>query len=390
MKELCHSAWISLARNRLRALMTVCGIAVGTAMVVFISGIGAVGEKAVYSELESMGINGISVSASDGLTAPCLTSIRELSMVSQAMPLVLDFVAVEIGDETLSAVSCGVDAGADQAISLQLLYGRLLSQADLANEAEVCVIDAALAREAFGRDNVVGQTLTMLYSNVSVDMTVVGVTATGSSLLQNVTSLIPYMVYVPYTTMQSTAGIETFDQIAVRIASDSDTAQAQQAIQTSLMHLGEDIGTLKTEDLSNQRARLERLVTVLSLGLTAIGGVSLLVSGCGIMTVMLSSVYERTREIGIKKAIGATRGRILAEFMASALLLSAIGAIVGTAIGVASMTLGGRALGFSVEWPFWRLGGIFALTLILGVLFGAYPAYKAAGLKPVDALRQEN
>lgn len=390
MKELCHSAWISLARNRLRALMTVCGIAVGTAMVVFISGIGAVGEKAVYSELESMGINGISVSASDGLTAPCLTSIRELSMVSQAMPLVLDFVAVEIGDETLSAVSCGVDAGADQAISLQLLYGRLLSQADLANEAEVCVIDAALAREAFGRDNVVGQTLTMLYSNVSVDMTVVGVTATGSSLLQNVTSLIPYMVYVPYTTMQSTAGIETFDQIAVRIASDSDTAQAQQAIQTSLMHLGEDIGTLKTEDLSNQRARLERLVTVLSLGLTAIGGVSLLVSGCGIMTVMLSSVYERTREIGIKKAIGATRGRILAEFIASALLLSAIGAIVGTAIGVASMTLGGRALGFSVEWPFWRLGGIFALTLILGVLFGAYPAYKAAGLKPVDALRQEN
>ena len=390
MKELCHSAWISLARNRLRALMTVCGIAVGTAMVVFISGIGAVGEKAVYSELESMGINGISVSASDGLTAPCLTSIRELSMVSQAMPLVLDFVAVEIGDETLSAVSCGVDAGADQAISLQLLYGRLLSQADLANEAEVCVIDAALAREAFGRDNVVGQTLTMLYSNVSVDMTVVGVTATGSSLLQNVTSLIPYMVYVPYTTMQSTAGIETFDQIAVRIASDSDTAQAQQAIQTSLMHLGEDIGTLKTEDLSNQRARLERLVTVLSLGLTAIGGVSLLVSGCGIMTVMLSSVYERTREIGIKKAIGATRGRILAEFIASALLLSAIGAIVGTAIGVALMTLGGRALGFSVEWPFWRLGGIFALTLILGVLFGAYPAYKAAGLKPVDALRQEN
>lgn len=390
MKELWHSAWISLTRNRLRALMTVCGIAVGTAMVVLISGIGSVGEKAVYRELESMGINGISVSASDGLTVPCLTSIRELSVVSQAMPLVLEFAAAEIGDETLSAVSCGIDAGADQVISLQLLHGRLLSQTDLANEAEVCVIDAALAQEAFGRDNVVGQNLTLLYDNVSLDMTVVGVTATGSSLLQNVTSLIPYMVYVPYTTMQSTAGIDTFDQIAVRINTDSDTAQAQLAIQTSLMHLGEDIGTLKTEDLSNQRARLERLVTVLTLGLTAIGGVSLLVSGCGIMTVMLSSVYERTREIGIKKAIGATRGRILTEFMASALLLSVIGAIVGTALGVAAMTLGGRMLGFSVEWPLGRLAGIFALTLALGVLFGAYPAYKAAGLKPVDALRQEN
>lgn len=390
MKELWHSAWISLARNRLRALMTVCGIAVGTAMVVLISGIGAVGEKVVYRELESMGINGISVSASDGLTAPCLTSIRELSMVSQAMPLVLDFVAVEIGDKTLSAVSCGIDAGADQVISLQLLHGRLLSKTDLINETEVCVIDAALAQEAFGRDDVVGQTLTMLFSDISVDMTVVGVTATGSSLLQNITSLIPYMVYVPYTTMQSTAGIETFDQIAVRIASGNDTEQAQQAIHTSLTHYGDEIGTLKTEDLSNQRARLERLVAVLSIGLTAIGGVSLLVSGCGIMTVMLSSVYERTREIGIKKAIGATRRRILMEFIASALLLSAFGAIVGTCLGVAAMTFGGRVLGFSVEWPYLRLVGVFALTLALGVLFGAYPAYKAAGLKPVDALRQEN
>lgn len=390
MKELWHSAWISLARNRLRALMTVCGIAVGTAMVVLISGIGAVGEKAIYQELESMGINGISVSASDGLTVPCLTSIRELSMVSQAMPLTLDFVSAELGDKNFSAVSCGIDAGADQVISLQLLHGRLLTQGDLAGETEVCVIDAALAQDAFGRDNAVGQTLTMAYSDISVDMTVVGVTATGSSLLQNVTSLIPYMVYVPYTTMQSTAGIETFDQIAVRVSADYSTEQAQRAIQTSLSHLGEEIGTLKTEDLSNQRARLERLVTVLSLGLTAIGGVSLLVSGCGIMTVMLSSVYERTREIGIKKAIGATRGRILVEFMAGALLLSAIGAGVGMLLGMGAMTVGGSLAGFSVEWSTTRLLGIFSLTLALGVLFGAYPAYKAAGLRPVDALRQEN
>ncbi len=390
MKELCRSAWISLTRSRLRTLMTVCGIAVGTAMVVLISGIGAVGEKAVYKELESMGINGISVSASEGLTVPCLTSIRELSMVSQAMPLTLEFVGAELGGKKLSTVACGIDAGADQVISLQLLHGRLLTQGDLAGEAEVCVIDAALSQEAFGRDNAVGQTLTVLFDDMSVDMTVVGVTATGSSLLQNVTSLIPYMVYVPYTTMQSTAGSDTFDQIAVRVTADCSTEQAQRAIQKSLAHLGEDIGTLKTEDLSNQRARLERLVTVLSLGLTAIGGVSLLVSGCGIMTVMLSSVHERTREIGIKKAIGATRRRILAEFIAGALLISAIGAAVGMLLGMVVMAVGGRLTGFSVEWPPTTLVGIFLLTLLLGVLFGAYPAYKAAGLKPVEALRQEN
>ena len=390
MKDLWRSAWISLARNRLRTAMTVCGIAVGTAMVVLVSCIGAVGEKAVYHELESMGINGISVSATDGLTRACLQSIRDLPMVSQAMPLVLSFSSVEFGGKEYSTVGCGIDAGADQVISLQLLHGRLLSGGDLVGETEVCVIDATLAQEAFGRDNVVGETLTLLRGERSVDLLVVGVTATGSSLLQNMTSIIPYMVYMPYTTLQSIADVEVFDQIAVRVSADSDTQQAQQAIQRSLSRLDEDIGTLKTEDLSNQRVRLERLVTILSLGLTAIGGVSLLVSGCGIMTVMLSSVHERMREIGIKKAIGAVKGRILAEFLVGALLISAIGAVVGVALGLSVMGIAARLVGFSFERLLGRMLGIFLLTLLLGAVFGTYPAYKAAGLKPVDALRQEN
>ncbi len=390
MKELWRGAWISLARKRLRTLMTICGIAVGTAMVVLISGIGSMGERAVYNELENMGMNGLSVSASEGLTTPCLSSIRQLPMVAQAMPLLLDFSSAELNGKTFSAVSCGIDAGADQVISLKLLHGRLLTQSDLAGESEVCVVDTALAREAFGRENIVGQTLTMRYENASVDLAVVGVTATGSSLLQNVTALIPYMIYTPYTTMQTAVGLDTFDQIAVRVLSDADTEQAARAIKDSLVPLEEDIGTLKTENLATQRERLERLVTILSLGLTAISGVSLLVSGCGIMTVMLSSVHERTREIGIKKAIGATRRRILMEFIIGALLLSFFGAASGMLIGVGAVSFGGRMIGFAPTWSPASLGVIFVLTLLLGVVFGAYPAYKAASLKPVDALRQEN
>lgn len=390
MKELWHSAWISLARKRLRTLITVCGIAVGTAMVVLISGIGAVGEKAINRELESMGMNGLSVSASEGLTVQSLSSIRELPMVTQAMPLLLEFASAELGGGDYSVVACGIDAGADQVISLQLLYGRLLTQGDLARESEVCVVDEALAKEAFGRENIVGQTLTILFEDAYLDLTVVGVTATGSSLLQNVTSLIPYMVYMPYSTLQSTVAVDTFDQIAVRVTSQTDTTQMEGVIERSLEDLREDIGTVKTENLATQRDRLEKMVSILSLGLTAIGGVSLLVSGCGIMTVMLSSVHERTREIGIKKAIGATRGRILAEFMAGALLLSLVGAVLGMLIGVITIAIGSNMLGFSPEWSLTRLGAVLLLTLTLGVLFGAYPAYKAAGMKPVDALRQEN
>ncbi len=390
MSGVWRSAWIGLARKRLRTAMTVCGIAVGTAMVVLISGIGSIGERAVYNELESMGINGLSVSASEGLTSSCLSSIRQLPMVTQAMPLSLHFAAVEIGNETYQTVSCGIDAGADQVISLKLLHGRLLTAKDLAGEAAVCVVDETLAREAFGRENVVGQTLTVVYEGAVTDLTVVGVTATGSSLLQNMTALIPYMVYMPYTTVQSVTGMDTFDQIAVRVSGQTDTDKAAAAITRTLRALRGEIGTVKTENLATQRERLDTLVRVLSLGLTAIGGVSLLVSGCGIMTAMLSSVHERTREIGIKKAIGATRGRILAEFMAGALLISVIGAVCGIALGMLGVYIGGALGGFSPVWDVGRLVLIFLLTLLLGMLFGAYPAYTAAGLKPVEALRREN
>ncbi len=390
MKGFWRSAWVVLVRKRLRTAMTVCAIAIGTAMVVLVSGVGAIGEQAIDQELESMGMNGLSVSASEGLTTPCLTSIRQLPMVTEAMPLLLEFASVELNGRMFSAVSCGVDAGADQVISLKLLYGRLLTSSDLAAETEVCVVDANLAREAYGTENIVGRTLTLWYDEAVQDVTVVGVTATGSSLLQNVTAIIPYMVYVPYTTMQTVTGLDTFDQIAVRVSGDADEAATIRAIERSLQPMKDTIGTLKTENLATQRDRLENLVRIVSLGLTAIGGVSLLVSGCGIMTAMLSAVHERTREIGIKKAIGATRGRILAEFMISALLISGIGALCGIILGMTAVMVGAEAVGFSAVWQPMTLLLIFAITLLLGGLFGAYPAYKAAGLKPVDALRQEN
>lgn len=131
------------------------------------------------------------------------------------------------------------------------------------------------------------------------------------------------------------------------------------------------------------------MASILSLVLTAIGGVSLLVSGFGIFTVMLSSVNERTREIGIKKAIGATRGRIMTEFLAGALLMSAGGALLGLCLGCGVVSIGCAVLGLSPVFDWAQLAAVFGVTLLLGTAFGAYPAYQAAGLRPVEALRYE-
>ncbi len=390
MSGLWHSAWISLRRKGLRTALTVSSIAIGTAMVVLIMGISLIGTQVLDRELESMGIDGLSVSSSEGLTPPCLASIRELSVVRQAMPLSLEFGLSRLGNKNYNTVLCGIDAGADQVISLELLYGRLLTRGDVAGQGEVCVIDESLALEAYGRSNVVGKTLAVAYEDgYTAEWKIVGVTATGSSLLQNVTAMIPYMVYLPYTTQQQLTGVEGFDQIAVRLTDGTLSDEAEQVIRQAVERTGEEIGTLMTENLATQRERLESMMGVVSLALTAVSGVSLLVSGFGILTVMLSSVNERTREIGIKKAVGATRRRILVEFLAGALLLSGMGALAGILLGMAAITVGCLVLGQALILPLPRLLGLFALTLVLGMAFGAYPAYQAAGLRPVEALRYE-
>ena len=385
MSGVWRSAWIALGRKRLRTVLTVSSIAIGTALVVLILCIGRIGTDAVGRELESMGINGLSVSSSEGLTAASLSSVRSLPQVSNA----LQFATALADGGAYSVVGCGIDSGADQVISLELLHGRMLSRQDVAGEAAVCVVDEALAWDVYGRSNIVGQPITMLYENGTLELTVVGVSATGSSLLQNVTALIPYMVYVPYTSQQTATGLFVFDQIAVRLAEDTPSEEAEKAIRRELARNGESLNALTLENLASQRQRLDAMMDIVSLALTAIGGVSLLVSGFGILTVMLSSVNERTREIGIKKAIGATRGRILTEFLAGALLLSLLGAVAGILLGCGAVLAGCLLLGYPPVFPVVELAVVFALTLLLGVLFGAYPAYQAAGMRPVDALRYE-
>lgn len=146
---------------------------------------------------------------------------------------------------------------------------------------------------------------------------------------------------------------------------------------------------LTTENLAIQRKRLGFMLDMVTLALTAIGGVSLLVSGFGILTVMLSSVHERTREIGIKKAIGATRQRIMVEFLAGAFLISLFGALAGLVLGGSAVLVGCMFLGIPPQFSITQLGGVVLLTLVLGTVFGAYPAYQAAGLRPVEALRYD-
>lgn len=389
MGELIHGAIITLVRRPLSSALTAAGIAIGTALVIIISCISAIGETMIERELQNMGIDGLSVSASDGLTGSCLQTIRSIPSVKEAMPLLVQTSYALCNNDRYGIVNCGIDSGAEQVISLQLLKGRMLSRGDVASEAMVCVIDEALAMEAFGTTEVIGRRFEVAMGESVRIVEIVGVTAAGSSLLQTVSAMIPYMVYMPYTTVQSYNGIDRFDQIAVRMYSEDETEAVKVTIERELQSLTDEIGTLMTEDLATQRDRLDMLVRILSAGLTAIGGVSLFVSGFGIFTVMLSSVNERTREIGIKKAIGASEQRIMIEFLTTAGLLSLIGAFGGVLIGLVAVYVGCMIFRIEATVPYGAVLTLFLATLLMGTLFGVYPARRAAKLKPVDALRHD-
>ncbi len=390
MTEDIRSAVRGLRRKGVRSLLTMSGIIIGVALVALVSIIGAAGETAVEQELESMGLGGLSVTARDaaGLEEETLAVLRGLSEVDSAVPLMIDSSSLFLhGGGTQELMLCGIDSGAVQVIGLSELHGRLFSDADIASCARVCVVDRAVAQALYKRENIVGTDVSLPVGGVEETFEVVGVTEAGSALLQNVAQLIPGMVYIPYTTMQQLSGRTRFDQLAVRLTDGTDAAREAQHIEQVLARVsGED--RFAANNLAAQRDKLAGVMNIVTWILTAISAISLLVAGLSIMTVMTVSVGERTREIGIKKALGATNGRILREFLTEALVLSLGGGVIGVAVGAGLGAIGLSVFGLSVS--VWKtMVWLIAFAAVIGGIFGVYPALKAARLDPVEALRCE-
>jgi putative ABC transport system permease protein len=402
----------SLSANKMRAGLTMLGIIIGVAAVIALMGVGRGAQAAIDSSINSMGTNLLFVSPGATTTggvraaqgsaqtltyqdAQALLDPANAPAVAAVAPEMDAFGQVVFQGNNVNTRVLGVTPDYGPVRNYVVQDGNFITDANVTAKSSVAVLGANVAGELFtnGQDPV-GQTVRI--NNIAFQ--VVGVlTAKGGSGGGNQDD----QVLVPITTAQSrlqrnqTASGNSVSQISVQVTDKSQMTAATQQI-TAILEQRHHIRT--TDDFSIQSqdtllASANQVTGILTLFLGGVAGISLLVGGIGIMNIMLVSVTERTREIGIRKAIGATRGNVLSQFLTEATILSVMGGLMGVALGViiahfvSGINLGSSPIHAVVAPDSILLATGFALAI--GLFFGIYPAYRASSLNPIDALHFE-
>ncbi len=386
------STLLNIFRSRTRSFLTMAGIAVGVFSVVLISVVGSVGTQQVSSTLVTMGVDTLLVQTAESAVSVTLTdedmqTVRRIEGVSDVMPLMASITETQMLGRRLDAYVWGVDRSADELISLEAQHGRLINNSDTAARSKVCVVDESFALETYGRSNIVGKGLYIFLGGKYHEFEIVGVAKSGLSSLQGMLSdIMPGFMYVPITTMQQLCGRSTYDKLAVKLDSADDTAIVE-SVRSTLNAASGTADSYTINNLLAQKEQLNDIMGIVTTSLSLVAGISLVVSGISVMTTMMMSVGERTREIGIKKSIGARNRDICVEFLLESITLALLGSLAGMCGGLVLAAVGCGILGIPLTVDVASLTASVAAAMAIGAVFGAYPAYKAASMKPVDALR---
>jgi putative ABC transport system permease protein len=393
----------ALARNKLRSFLTMLGIIIGVGAVITMVAIGEGAKALVRQQIASLGTNllvilpgtmtlGGARTGSGGRQSLSDSDARaimnEIPVVTGASPVLRQTQQVIGGEQNWQTSVQGVAPEYQQIRDWKIDNGRFLSQADVESTVKVALIGQTVAYNLFGDEDPIDNVIRIK----KIPFRIVGVLgAKGQSGMGNDQDDV---VMVPYTTMMKLVmGVTYIQQIivAARSADLTDGAKNQITLLLRERHkLRPDMDDdFMIRNLSDIAEAASNSATVMAVLLGSIASVSLLVGGIGIMNIMLVSVTERTREIGIRMAVGARSRDILLQFIVEALVMAAIGGALGIVIGIASSDIINRWM----EWPVLVRPDIVAIAFAVsggvGVFFGFYPAQKAAHLDPIDALRYE-
>ncbi len=384
-------AFSSILSNKMRSFLTMLGIIIGVAAVIILVSImdGVTGQ--VTDAFESLGMNTVTVSInSRGSTRSVKPeAMYELAdenrdLISYISPTVTTNAVIKApsGTDNTTGSVTGVDETYDKIKSLTVEQGRFLQYIDVSKEQKVCVIGTYYEQEYFERGKALGEKLRIN----GEPYTIVGVLEEKADSAENSSD---QCIYIPYTKAAKMSWNSTISTYTVMAANtnlmDRTTAVLEQKL-TELLGSSDSYAVISTKEIADE---MSSITNTLKTALVCIAGISLLVGGIGIMNIMLVTVTERTREIGIRKSLGAKKKHIMQQFVLEAGTVSGIGGILGIVVGILLSTLAGKLLGITVVASVGAIVLAFSVSVAIGIIFGYLPAKNAANLNPIDALRFE-
>lgn len=401
--DILKESWLSISGNKLRSFLTVLGIIIGVMAVVIMVAVGETVQKSITDQFSSLGTNTIVVRAGAArsrgvrtgnrqtLTITDAEQIRRLPDVSSITPAQSSSTQVIYGNKNWSTLMLGTYPDYTDIQDIEVEYGSFFDMSAVKNASAYAVIGPDTARELGLPDNPVGETIRIQH----MPFVVIGVMkARGDSAFGSQDD----MIIIPITTLkkrlQGSKFPDAVTMIALKIYQDADNAVVTDQINALLrqQHRLKD-GDEDDFQITDMKQIMETMDTVtgyLKLLLIAIAAVSLLVGSIGIMNMMLVSVVERTREIGVRKAVGAREKVIIIQFLSESVLISFIGSMIGLILGIGlSQGVGRFILGYKVPFSIWPVILSVSVAVVVGLASGVMPAFRAAKLNPIDSLRYE-
>lgn len=395
----------------MRSLLTMLGIIIGVASVIAIITVGNGGRDYIVGMIRDMGSSAINITvdgnkaqSSDYITTADVEAIRELDAVEYVSPYVMTMGSMSTEDKNALGILLGGSPDLRFLTSGDCIYGRYFTQAEFDAGKAVGVIDVTSARQLFGKANVVGEYVNYTYNDVVTRIKVIGVTDMASSFGMDSEEMMNSMqafggaqmssgmLMVPSSlSTQIMGSLDSFDMIYIMASDENDLEGAGTAALNRIRarHNNYERDCYTITNMATYIDLLDTVINVFTVFIAAVSAISLVVGGIGVMNIMLVSITERTREIGIRKALGAKTSTILFQFLTESIILCLIGGLIGLLLGVFGAAAVSHIMNVPLSVKFQTVALALGFSTGIGVVFGVYPASRAAKMPPIEALRRD-
>lgn len=411
IKENIRIALFSIRTNMLRSLLTMLGIIIGVASVIAVITVGNGGRDYIVGMIRDMGANVVNISVktsqaedSDYITADDIEAIKKLDSVQYITPVTMSMGTLSTGESGGMGIGIGTDEQVQYMLKDSCKYGRFFNEEEVRGMRDVAVIDITSAKTIFGYDNVVGQMIDYTVNDQTVRFKIIGVTdlmsTFGGDSEQMMSSMealgggmmMGNMLMIPSTVASTIMGAQ--DQYEMCYFSSTNEEELDAAGNAALnllqtRHNNFDRDVYAMQNMATYIDLLDTVIRVFTIFIAAVSAISLVVGGIGVMNIMLVTVTERTREIGIRKALGARTSNIMFQFLTESLVLCMIGGIIGTVLGISGAAVVSNLMHVPLGVQFSTILIAIGFSSAIGIFFGLYPARRAAKMPPIEALRRE-